>query len=183
MGGPEGWGEKEGGRAFCTQVPAGVGATSTWTGPLATPRQLGGQQASAAAPWGQATLTESPGALSLRRGFCTQGIPRYRGQRTPWVWHQVGWGWGPLMPSVGLLPEVGIAFLICEGQGAAGRVGAGLKGRPHPQASGPQPFGRFAPGLCKWKATWTTWRVPEALKSSLKESLVWDYIFPTHFWC
>ena len=51
------------------------------------------------------------------------------------MWHQVGRGRGPLMPSLGLLPEVGIAFLICEAQGAAGRVGAGLEGPPPPPSS------------------------------------------------
>ena len=160
--------------------PGIAGVTSARPGPLAAPKPPG--------------LPSNPPGIaspSLRARepflFCTQGIPRHWGQRTPRVWARAGEGRGqwPVCP-----PEVGVSFRYFEGPGAAGRVRARLKEpllpRPQPHPPGPRPLGTFSPGLDRrtnGSPTWTLQKVPEAQKPSLKNSLFEVASFLAHFWC
>lgn len=115
------------------------------------------------------------------------------------MWGQMGQG----ESSSSLPPEVGISFpsLICEGQRAAGRVGArlneGLRAAsylgtlPTPAVPGK---GRSPSVLLAHReifsrpleieANRTMWRVQEAMYFGVKDSLCWGYyIFLPHFWC
>lgn len=123
-----------------------------------------------------------PSGLFLRRGFVTLGIPRRWGQRTHWAWGQVGRGRG----KQSVCPRD-------EGQGATGRVGSGsARCSLLPWPWNPRPAPPWGTGSHRdiFSRPLQIEGNPDNVSCSGSYefkfqgfSCVWDYIFPSHFWC